>query len=86
MVSARIRTQAYTAVVCMAVLSLTVLPLAVPPKKKLYVLPYRLFLGLARGFNKADKIGIFINVSPESRHEKSTAYAMLLILKSRFVR
>jgi hypothetical protein len=31
------RTQAYTAVVCMAVLSLTVLPLAVPPKKKLYV-------------------------------------------------
>jgi hypothetical protein len=57
------RTQAYTAVVCMAVLSLTVLPLAVPPKKKLYVLPYRRFLGLARGFNNLDNTGIFIKRS-----------------------
>jgi hypothetical protein len=63
MVSARMRTQAYTAVVCMAVLSLTVLPLAVPPKKKLYVLPYRRFLGLARGFSKPERKGIFINRS-----------------------
>jgi len=50
-------------VVCMAVLSLTVLPLAVPPKKKLYVLPYRRFLGLARGFNNLDNTGIFIKCS-----------------------
>ncbi|CQR75073.1 hypothetical protein SpAn4DRAFT_4437 [Sporomusa ovata] len=39
MVSARILTQAYTAVVCMAVRSFTVLPLVLVPKKKLYALP-----------------------------------------------
>lgn len=49
MFSARILTQAYTAVVCIAVLSLTVFPLVVLPKKKEYVLPHWLFLGDALG-------------------------------------
>jgi hypothetical protein len=54
MVSASILTQAYTAVVCIAVRSLTVFPLDVPPKKKLYALPNRLFFGLSLALNKRE--------------------------------
>jgi hypothetical protein len=43
----QIRTQEYTAVVCMAVRSLTALPLVVPPNRKLNELPMA-FLGLSR--------------------------------------
>jgi hypothetical protein len=39
--SARIRTQAYTAEVCIAVRSFTALPLVVPPKRKLQPPPTR---------------------------------------------
>jgi hypothetical protein len=56
----------------MAVLSLTVFPLEVLPKKKLYVLPHRLFLGLAREFNKPDSIGMFKTLPPKNGHKKST--------------
>jgi len=35
----------------MAVRSLTALPLLVPPKKKLYALPNRLFFGLSLALN-----------------------------------
>ena len=50
--SARILTQLYTAVICMADVSVTILPLVVPPKKKLYRLPLRLSFGLSRDRNK----------------------------------
>jgi hypothetical protein len=57
-VSASILTQAYTAVVCMAVLSLTVFPLLVEPKKKLYVEPNKLFFGSALDLNNLENIFI----------------------------
>jgi len=47
--SERIRTQEYTAVICMAVFSFTTLPEVEPPHKKLLPLPR--FLGLSRGLN-----------------------------------
>ena len=42
------------AVVCIAVRSLTVFPLDVPPKKKLYALPNRLCFGLSLALNKRE--------------------------------
>jgi hypothetical protein len=44
----------------MAVRSLTAFPLDVPPKKKLYALPNRLFFGLSLALNRCEKnlIGI----------------------------
>jgi hypothetical protein len=55
---------------------LTVFPLDVPPKKKLYALPNRLFFGLSLALNKREKI--FIGITPKNGQEKSTALAMLL--------
>jgi len=55
----------------MAVLSLTVLPLAVPPKKKLYVLPYKVFLGLALDRINLDINGIFISFLPQNGMKKA---------------
>jgi hypothetical protein len=46
----------------MAVRSLTALPLDVPPKKKLYALPNRLFFGLSLALNKRDNILIGITL------------------------
>jgi len=59
--SANIRTQAYTAVVCIAVLSFTDLPDDVPPKRKLNELP-TLFCGLSREWNRPENmlIGIIL--------------------------
>jgi hypothetical protein len=48
----------------MAVLSLTVLPLVVLPKKKLHVLHHRLFLGDALGCINLDNSGILIVIPP----------------------
>jgi hypothetical protein len=78
MVSARMRTQAYTAVVCMAVRSLTVLPLAVPPKKKLYVLPYKVFLGLALDRVNLDINGILISFLLKMGIKKAPDYVQML--------
>ena len=60
MVSARILTQAYTAVVCSADFSLTDFPLELMPKKKLYGLLQKLFFGLAREGKSLDRNGIFM--------------------------
>jgi len=59
----------------MAVLSLTVLPLAVPPKKKLYVLPYRLFDGLALDRINLDINGIFISFLPQNGMKKAPLFS-----------
>ncbi len=48
MVSANMRTQAITAVVCMAVRSLTAFPADEPPNRKLQRFPGRVLLGLSR--------------------------------------
>nr|DAF10491.1 MAG TPA: hypothetical protein [Caudoviricetes sp.] len=52
------RTQEYTAVICMAERSLTFLPAVEPPKKKLYPLPDVRFWGLSRDLNKPEKMPI----------------------------
>ena len=61
MVSAKILTQAYTAVVWSAAFSFTALPLELVPKKKLVAMPLKLFLGLAREGKSLDRKGIFMS-------------------------
>jgi hypothetical protein len=46
----------------MAVRSLTAFPLDVPPKKKLYALPNRLFFGLSLALNRRENILIGITL------------------------
>jgi len=62
----------------MAVLSLTVLPLAVPPKKKLYVLSYKMFLGLALDRIKFDINGILISFLLKMGIKKAPDYVQML--------
>jgi len=62
----------------MAVLSLTVLPLAVPPKKKLYVLPYKVFLGLALDRVNLDINGILISFLLKMGIKKAPDYVQML--------
>lgn len=58
--SDRMRTQAYTAVICMADRSFTLFPAAEVPMKKLYVLPDVAFLGPSRVRNKPLRIPIVV--------------------------
>jgi len=62
----------------MAVRSLTVLPLAVPPKKKLYVLPYKVFLGLALDRVNLDINGILISFLLKMGIKKAPDYVQML--------
>ena len=56
MASARIRTQAYTAVICIADRSVTDLPEMEPPIKKVYPLPAVRSTGLSRDLKMLEKI------------------------------
>ena len=58
--SDRMRTQAYTAVICMADRSFTLFPAAELPMKKLYALPDVAFLGPSRVRNKPLRIPIVV--------------------------
>ena len=62
MASARILTQEYTAVICMADRSVTVLPEVLFPMKKWYALPVVASLGWSRDLNSPLKIPIVITV------------------------
>jgi hypothetical protein len=57
---------------------LTAFPLDVPPKKKLYALPNRLFFGLSLALNKRENI--LISITPKNGHEKSTTFVELLYI------
>jgi len=56
---------------------LTVFPLVVVPKKKLWVVPHSEFLGASLELKNFEKNGIFIRHPPISGHEKSTSSEML---------
>ena len=60
MASVNTLTQAYTAVVCIAVLSFTVFLLDVDPKKKVYAFSNKQFFGVSLGLFNLDTNGIFI--------------------------